>query len=392
MQTTLFRALAVLRVVVLVYVVILNASRWREFDRPVLGWAVVAAMVLWTGFVTWAYDAPGRRRTSLLVADVVVAAAAVLSTPYVQSDAMIARHASTMPSFWVVAAVLAAAVARGWAGGIPAAVLVSLCDLSVRDEPNGTTWGNIFLLLLAAGIVGYASALVWEATEARARAERVAAAMEERARLARVVHDGVLQVLSMVQRRGLEVGGELGDLGRLAGEQEVRLRALVQGDASADATALAGSDGSTADLVRTLAALGSRTVTVSGPVEEVRLPVAVVDEIASVVRACLDNVARHVGEDAPAWVLVEDLPDSVVVSVRDEGQGIAAGRLDEARDEGRLGVSESICGRMSDLGGTTSLRTAPGQGTEWELTLPKRPDPATPAGSVRRASAPPGRG
>ena len=79
-------------------------------------------------------------------------------------------------------------------------------------------------------------------------------------------------------------------------------------------------------------------------------------------RACLDNVTRHVGPEAPAWVLVEQVADGVVVTVRDDGPGIGPGRLDEARHEGRLGVSESICGRMADLGGSARLVTAPGAG------------------------------
>ena len=93
-------------------------------------------------------------------------------------------------------------------------------------------------------------------------------------------------------------------------------------------------------------------------------------EIESAVRACLDNVRVHVGADAPAWVLLEDMGQSVVVTVRDEGPGIPSGRLEAAATEGRLGVSESIRGRVADLGGTASLVTAPGQGTEWELTFP----------------------
>ena len=60
----------------------------------------------------------------------------------------------------------------------------------------------------------------------------------------------------------------------------------------------------------------------------------------------------------------------MVVTVRDEGPGIPAGRLEAARAEGRLGVAGSIHGRMADLGGTARLTTAPGQGTEWELELP----------------------
>ena len=368
--TQLYRALAVLRLVVLAYAIVLNAVRWREFEHPVAGWAVVGGMVAWTAFATWAYDEGRRRTLTLLVADLAVACAALLSTPYVQSDAMLDRHAATMPSFWVMAAVLAWSATRGWLGGVVAALAVSACDLAVRDQPTGTTWGNIFLLVLAAGVVGYTASLLREATEARARAERVAATMEERARLARVVHDGVLQVLALVQRRGLELGGEVQDLGRLAGEQEVALRALVQGDAARASDATGPTEG--ADLMASLAALGSRTVTVSGPAGPVELPAPVVVELASVVRACLDNVANHVGPDAPAWVLVEDLGGSVVVTVRDEGPGIPAGRLEAAEAEGRLGVRESVRGRVADLGGSAVLVTGPGQGTEWELTVPRR--------------------
>ena len=365
-HTTLFRALAVLRVLVAVYAVALNAARWREFEHPVAGWLVVGVIVVWTGFASWAYDAPRRRGLPLLVADFAVAAATLLSTPYVQSEAMLERHAATMPSFWVMAAVLAWAVARGWSGGLAAAVLMSVIDLSVRTDPTGTTWGNIFLLLLAAGVVGYSTSLIGEATEARAEAERIAAAMAERARLARAVHDGVLQVLTLVQRRGAELGGEAAELGRLAGGQESALRALVQGNAAATAAPASGL----ADLVEALNRLQSRTVTVSAPAQAVLLATVAVDELVSVVRACLDNVRTHVGTDAPAWVLVEELGDRVVVTVRDEGPGIADGRLEEARAEGRLGVAGSIHGRMGDLGGTARLTTAPGQGTEWELELP----------------------
>jgi signal transduction histidine kinase len=364
-HTTLFRALAVLRLVVATYAVALNAARWREFEHPVAGWLVVAGIVVWTGVATWAYDAPWRRGLPLLVADLAVAAAALLSTPYVQSDVMQQRNASSMPSFWVMAAVLAWAVLRGWPAGMAVAALVSVLDVSVRQAPTGTTWGNIFLLLLAAGIVGWSTALIREATEARAEAERIAAAVTERARLARAVHDGVLQVLALVQKRGTELGGEAATLGRLAGEQEAVLRGLVQGDAGRRPP-----DGTRrADLVESLGRLQSPTVTVSGPAHPVTLRDTVVDELTSVVRACLDNTGRHVGPDAPAWVLVEELGNRVVVTVRDEGPGIGEGRLEAARAEGRLGVAESIQGRMADLGGHAVLTTGPGRGTEWELEV-----------------------
>jgi signal transduction histidine kinase len=362
-QTTLFRGLVVARLVVAAYAVLVNALRWRDLAHPTAGWVVVGVIVAWTLVTAWAYDAPRRRALPLLLADLAVTAGTLLVTPYVQGEEMLATGAATMPSFWVLGAVLAWAVARGWVEGLVVALLVSLLDLSVRRDPSATNWGNIFLLLLAAGVVGYSAGLVRVATEARAEAERVAAVLAERARLARAVHDGVLQVLALVQRRGTDLGGEAGELGRLAGEQEVALRALVQGS-----TVPASGE---RDLVGALALLGSPAVTVSGPAGAVLLPAGVVEELVAVVRAALDNVARHVGPDAPAWVLVEELPGEVRVSVRDEGPGMPPGRLEEAQAEGRLGVSGSIRGRMADLGGTAQVRSAPGGGTEWELVLPR---------------------
>jgi signal transduction histidine kinase len=70
-------------------------------------------------------------------------------------------------------------------------------------------------------------------------------------------------------------------------------------------------------------------------------------------------------------VLVEDLGMEVVVSVRDDGSGIPAGRIEAAAAEGRLGIAKSIRGRVSDLGGTITLETAPNSGTEWEVRVPR---------------------
>jgi signal transduction histidine kinase len=371
-ETTLFRALAGVRLVVLAYAVVLNLARFDEFVRPWLAVLDLAVMVGWTAFASWAYDAPRRRRLPLYVADLTVAVLLVLSTPLVQSEEMVERHAATMPSFWVMTAVLAWAVGRHWTEAVIAALVVSVADISVRAHLVGPTWGNIFLLLLAAGVVGYTARMLREAAEVRAVAERAAAVHDERVRLARVVHDGVLQVLTLVQRRGTE-SAELAELGRVAGEQEAALRRLVQLDAqSSRLGAGLRESADTFDLMAALGALPQRPgVTVTGPGGAVELPAHQVDELVAVVGACLDNVRCHVGEDAPAWVLVEDLGAEVVLTVRDEGPGIPDGRLEEATREGRLGVSQSIRGRIRDLGGSAQLFTAPGLGTEWELTVPR---------------------
>ena len=86
-------------------------------------------------------------------------------------------------------------------------------------------------------------------------------------------------------------------------------------------------------------------------------------------KACLDNVLAHAGTDAKAWILAESAPDAITVSVRDDGPGLPQGRVEEAADEGRLGVASSIRGRIEGLGGTATLQSGE-WGTEWELSVP----------------------
>jgi signal transduction histidine kinase len=199
----------------------------------------------------------------------------------------------------------------------------------------------------------------------------------------------VLQVLAMVQRRGAVIGGEAAELGRLAGEQEVALRTLVSGGlapvsrVSEDAAEGAlvrmvddGADGEAAgdgpvDLRPLLARWAGTRVGLAEPGAPVLLPPAVAREVAAAVRAALDNVRAHAGEDARAWILVEDEPDVVLVTVRDDGPGIPEGRLAQAEGEGRLGVAQSIRGRLRDVGGSAEVISVPGQGTEVELTVPR---------------------
>jgi signal transduction histidine kinase len=360
----MFRALAVLRVVVLGYTVAINAYR-NNFEHPVLGWACVGLMVVATLVSIVVYAAPERRIPAVLLADLALAVGLLLVTPVVKGE----WFNATIPGYWIVGALLAWAVRYGWRGGTAAAVLLGAVDLLTRSEVHQKDWGNVFLLLLGGSMLGFVCESLKQMAAERDRAQREAAAASERARLARVVHDGVLQVLALVQRRGGELGGEAAELGRLAGEQEQALRTLIRSQEAVTAVAVAVA--TTADLAALLGPLGSRPRTeVALPAGAVPLPVAAAAEVVAVVRACLDNVERHVGAGAPAWILLEDLGDRVEVSVRDEGPGIPEGRLDAAAAEGRMGVSESIRGRVRDLGGTATLDTG-GYGTEWVLVVPR---------------------
>lgn len=116
----------------------------------------------------------------------------------------------------------------------------------------------------------------------------------------------------------------------------------------------------------------SDLVTISEPGEPVTVDHRLAVELEAAVVNALDNVRLHAGPGVRAYVLIEDLGEQVVVSIRDDGRGIAEGRLSQAVAEGRMGVSESIVARIEALGGTARLDTAPGEGTEWELEVSKR--------------------
>ena len=366
-ENRMFRALAVLRVVVLVNAVGLIAYR-NNYDHPVAGWCCVALMIGWTAYAIATYAKPIRRTVRLTVADLGIAVGLLLATPFVKGE----WFNATIPGFWIMGALLAWAVRYGWRGGLVASVVLGGTDRLIRADFDQGNYGYLFLIVLGGPIVGYLVESLQQMAAERDLAEREAAAATERARLARVVHDGVLQVLALVQRRGSELGGEAAELGRLAGEQEQALRSLIR----TQDRVTAGDRSGGRDLAAALGELAPRPgVELALPGGPVDLPAPVVAELVAVVGACLDNVTRHVGDGSPAWVLLEDLGDRVAVSVRDEGGGIPAGRLDAARAEGRLGVSESIEGRLRDLGGTATLSTGE-FGTEWELVVPRTEEPS----------------
>jgi signal transduction histidine kinase len=61
----------------------------------------------------------------------------------------------------------------------------------------------------------------------------------------------------------------------------------------------------------------------------------------------------------------------VTVTVRDDGVGMAPTRLAEAEAAGRLGIAQSIKGRIRDIAGTVTITSQPGAGTEVEMRVPR---------------------
>lgn len=386
-EQPLWRALTAYRLLTMVYAALLFASAYKQFDRPWIAASYLAFLAGWT-LVTLPKVANAASCTKrFLGADLTVACVGIMLTPLADTQARIVDGGPTLPSIWTAGSVLAFAIKGGWRWACFASSFVAAANLVQRGEPTRDTLHNVLLVWVASIAIGYVVEVARASEATLARALEIEAATRERERLARDIHDGVLQVLAMVQRRGTELGGEAAELGRMAGEQEVALRTLVSSglarpsrisrDEALGAIVAAfeveepGADEGELDLRSLLAPHAGSRVSFAEPGTPVPLPVPAARELAAAVGAALDNVRKHAGEGASAWILVEDWGDEVIVTVRDDGPGIPAGRLDQAEDEGRMGVALSIRGRLRDLGGSAELVSVPGQGTEVELKVPR---------------------
>jgi len=339
-------------------------------------WRIAAAVTLTVGAATClfiAFSATSGDPQKLVDQHRIIPALLMLVLVTAAATAVVGATAPVLAPRGAIPAVLGPITGVLVAAGVQTAPVIYLgsgkSPASISASLHLDTAGVLLLVAAAAiGGLGIAHYLAERWAE-RKQAEliRQEAATAERDRLARPIHDGVLQVLALVQRDGSELGETGAQLAALAGEQEVALRNLLSGNSS---TAGASAE---ADLRATLNGLSSPVISVSAPADPVILPARPAAELTAAVQAALDNIQQHAGPGAQAWILLEDEGDGVRVTVRDDGVGFEPQRLEDAIRSGRLGVEQSMRGRIRDLGGTTTIKSRPGKGTEVEFWIPRRP-------------------
>ena len=195
-------------------------------------------------------------------------------------------------------------------------------------------------------------------------AERQARALaEERAQMAAHVHDSVLQTLALIQRSSDDPQHVV----RLARAQERELRAWLfdgrpPGAIGEDATTLAEGVGLLQRQVEADHGLAVQVVMVGDC------------ELDEALRALLD-AAREATVNAAKWsgadqvsVYAEVETDTVMLYVRDRGCGFDP----DAVPGDRQGIARSIRARMARFGGSAAIRSAPGEGAEVQLSVPRR--------------------
>lgn len=255
-------------------------------------------------------------------------------------------------------------------GGALAALAISIAGMiATALGVAGTVVGPGVTIVLAIGAGGVAMLLavvlvpwgrrLWrgirEETEARAL-------VQHRSEMTAHLHDSVLQTFAMMQRPGMDPE----EVRRLARRQERELRGWLYRDRAESAEK--NTDLRTA--VEMLAAemedahgVSVDTVVVGNG----QVPRELMKPLLGALREATLNACRHGGEEVAVFVDIAE--GRIEAYVRDRGAGFDLEQV--PRD--RLGVRESIIGRLRRAGGTATVRPAPGGGTEVALELPWSP-------------------
>jgi signal transduction histidine kinase/phage shock protein PspC (stress-responsive transcriptional regulator) len=247
----------------------------------------------------------------------------------------------------------------GLAGGVVLAGGGVVLLLATTGQLAAARNGFTATLVILAGVV-LATAPLWRRlldSRAEERAARVRS--EERAAVAAHLHDSVLQTLALIQRHA----DEPQSVHRLARGQERELRAWLYDPAAVR------EGGTWAGLVAGIVAdvEGDHALTVD-PVVVGDAPVDdALAALGAAAREALVNVAKHSGVTA-ADLYTEVTAERVSVFVRDRGKGFDPATV----PTDRRGLRDSVAGRLTRLGGTAEIRSAPGEGTEVELVLPRK--------------------
>jgi len=233
----------------------------------------------------------------------------------------------------------------------------------------------VLCVLAAVGVMWFIYLLRIRQVEARARM-RAEERVEERERIARELHDTLLQGLLSASLQ-LSVANNqiaadapakslveriLGLLRQVSEEGRNAVRGLRTQGESADALERALSE-IPGDL-----AIGEQTRfrLRSEGTQRALLP-AVRDEVYRIIREALSNAFRHSGA-ANVEVVLEYSPDALRVTVRDDGRGMDPGVLQSGR-EGHWGLS-GMRERSARIGARLKVLSAPGGGTEIDLIVP----------------------
>jgi signal transduction histidine kinase len=342
----------------LAVVALANLHRVHHSWLAVTAVAVTGAVTVTTSAVLKDRNQRAALRPGIVALEVMTAVGVILADGWVQQGRLTGQ---TLAGSWLIPSILVAAVAGGVVWGIATAALLAAARavavaLSGWEPHQG---GRAALAVVSTSVEWIAFGAVAGVVIYLLRTTRQQLAEAEiREQIAKDLHDGVLQTLTMIERRSPSP-----EIARLARDQERDLRSYLFGDHRHQGTLGAA--------LRTCSARFERnwpdsTVTVTLTEDAAGLQGALVEAISGAVTEALTNAAKH---GAATHILVfadvDDTTGSPLVTVKDDGRG-----FDPSATTLGTGMTGSIQDRIERLGGHVEFVSAPGQGAEVRIYLP----------------------
>jgi len=364
----MLRAMVAFRWGTWVWMAVVAVLHRDQLAHPLVAWVLLGAALAWTIAATVFLERSPRtlERFPAVACELVIGMALGLGGGFAYAPAHTSSEAfasvRTLGFAWPMAGIITAGVLYGATAGALAGVIVALPrffapianGLTFADYDGGNWFSlasTLLLYTLTGAIAGYMAAML-------RRAQDEVAAARARERVARTLHDGVLQTLAVIERRADDP-----QLAKLAREQELELREFLFGGDTSNPTDLGARLRAAA--VRFEDAFGGRVDVVLAP-DLPELTAARVEALAGAAGEALTNAGKH-GHAQRVTVFAEPDDDGrgVVCSVHDDGRGFETGRI-------RLGIglARSIRGRIEEAGGRVEIDSRPGAGTEVRLWLP----------------------
>jgi hypothetical protein len=340
-----------------------------EMDHPIWAWILVGAALVWTTTATVLLEKNPQalERFPAIGTELAIGMALGIGGGFVYAhttDPGVAfSSVRTIGFAWPLAGIITAGVVYGPLFGGGAGVLVA-APRFFAPVVNGVPFGdfegkNWFSLVSTTLLYALTGATAGYITVQLKRAQDEVAAARARERVARTLHDGVLQTLAVIERRSDDP-----QLAKMAREQERELREFLFG----------GDGKNPADLgARLRAAAGRFEDAFGGRVDVVMAPDLPpldpprVEALAGAVGEALTNAGKH-GRAQRVTIFAEPADErfpGVLCTVHDDGRGFQPAKAREG-----VGLSRSLRGRMGEVGGRVHIESRPGAGTEVQLWLP----------------------
>jgi signal transduction histidine kinase len=225
----LWRAAQVFRLLSCIYATGFQIAINPDLRHPALGWVLFAVLIGWSAACATAYLRGFGRKPVWVIAEIVIVVLLMCSNKVITTEHWASENQTWPTTLWASNPTISAAIQFGPVGGMLTGVVVMATNFAVKNYFALNLGHNATAIIeLAIGMaIGMAAQTARRAHEDLQRAAQLSAAVQERERLSREVHDGAIQVLALVAKRGHEIGGPTAELADLASEQERALRRWV---------------------------------------------------------------------------------------------------------------------------------------------------------------------